>query len=109
MSASILRKAGETPEGAQVLLEGSAERALAVKLLRFGEALRAATSGYAPHKLCTYLYETAVVFSRFFEECPVLKAPSPELRASRLRLTTLTSHTLALGLSLLGIEAPEQL
>ena len=106
---SILRKAGETPEGAQVLLEASAERALAVKLLKFGEALRAATSGYAPHKLCTYLYETAVVFSRFFEECPVLKAPSPELRASRLRLTTLTSHTLALGLSLLGIEAPEQL
>jgi arginyl-tRNA synthetase len=106
---SILRKAGETPEGAQVLLEGSAERALAVKLLRFGEALKAATSGYAPHKLCMYLYETAVVFSRFFEECPVLKAPSPELRASRLRLTTLTSQTLALGLSLLGIEAPEQL
>ncbi|MEV6877547.1 arginine--tRNA ligase [Amycolatopsis sp. NPDC051128] len=106
---SILRKAGVTPEGAQVILEAPAERALALKLLRFGEALKAATSGYAPHKLCTYLYETAVVFSRFFEECPVLKAPSPALRASRLRLTTLTSRTLALGLSLLGIEAPEQL
>jgi arginyl-tRNA synthetase len=106
---SILRKAGELPEGTQVLLEEAAERALALKLLRFGEALRAATSAYAPHKLCTYLYEAAVAFSRFFEECPVLKAPSPELRASRLRLTTLTAHTLALGLSLLGIAAPGQL
>ncbi|MER6798601.1 arginine--tRNA ligase, partial [Amycolatopsis mediterranei] len=106
---SLLRKAGGLPEGTQVALEAPAERALALKLLRFGEALKAATSGYAPHKLCTYLYETAVAFSRFFEECPVLKASSPSLRASRLRLTTLTSHTLALGLSLLGIEAPDRL
>ncbi len=106
---SILRKAGEQPEGTEITLEAPAERALAVKLLRFGEALKAATNGYAPHKLCTYLYETAVVFSRFFEECPVLKASSPSRRASRLRLTTLTSHTLALGLSLLGIEAPDRL
>ncbi|SEF32952.1 arginyl-tRNA synthetase [Amycolatopsis pretoriensis] len=106
---SILRKAGGVPGGTEILLEAPAERALALKLLRFGEALKAATTAYAPHKLCTYLYETAVAFSRFFEECPVLKAPSPSLRASRLRLTRLTSHTLALGLSLLGIEAPDQL
>ncbi|MEV4054749.1 arginine--tRNA ligase [Amycolatopsis sp. NPDC049688] len=106
---SILRKAGGLPDGDDVVLEAPAERALALKLLRFGEALKAATSGYAPHKLCTYLYETAVAFSRFFEECPVLKASSPELRASRLRLTVVTSRTLALGLSLLGIEAPERL
>jgi arginyl-tRNA synthetase len=106
---SILRKAGGPPGGTQILLDAPAERALALKLLRFGEALKAATNGYAPHKLCTYLYETAVTFSRFFEECPVLKAASPELRASRLRLTTLTARTLALGLSLLGIEAPERL
>ncbi|WIV53099.1 arginine--tRNA ligase [Amycolatopsis nalaikhensis] len=106
---SILRKAGGVPDGTEIMLEAAAERALALKLLRFGEALKAATSAYAPHKLCTYLYETAVAFSQFYTECPVLKAPSPELRASRLRLTTLTSHTLALGLSLLGIEAPERL
>ncbi|WP_328646851.1 arginine--tRNA ligase [Amycolatopsis sp. NBC_00348] len=106
---SILRKAGGEPEGTRILLDEPAERALALKLLRFGEALQAATSAYAPHKLCTYLYETAVAFSRFYDDCPVLKAPTPELRASRLRLTTLTAHTLALGLSLLGIDAPDQL
>ena len=104
---SILRKA--EPAEAPILLEEPAERALALKLIRFGEAVRAATADYAPHKLCTYLYETAVAFSQFFEKCPVLKAPTPELRASRLQLTTLTSKTLALGLDLLGIEAPEQL
>jgi arginyl-tRNA synthetase len=106
---SILRKAGGEPEGTRIRLDEPAERALALKLLRFGEALQAATNAYAPHKLCTYLYETAVAFSRFYDDCPVLKAPTPELRASRLRLTTLTAHTLALGLSLLGIDAPDQL
>ncbi|SFW73931.1 arginine--tRNA ligase [Amycolatopsis australiensis] len=106
---SILRKADGVPDGTDITLDMPAERTLALKLLSFGEALKATTNGYAPHKLCTYLYETAVIFSRFFEECPVLKASSPELRASRLRLTSLTSQTLALGLSLLGIEAPERL
>ena len=106
---SILRKADEEPAEAPILLAEPAERALALKLARFGEALSTATADYAPHKLCTYLYETAVAFSQFFEHCKVLKAPSPELRASRLRLTTLTARTLALGLSLLGIDAPDQL
>ncbi|MFG1640971.1 arginine--tRNA ligase [Amycolatopsis sp. NPDC049252] len=106
---SILRKAGGEPEGTRILLDEPAERALALKLLRFGEALEAATNAYAPHKLCTHLYEAAVAFSRFYDDCPVLKAPAPELRASRLRLTTLTANTLALGLSLLGIAAPDQL
>ncbi|MFJ1765229.1 arginine--tRNA ligase [Amycolatopsis sp. NPDC088138] len=106
---SILRKAGGEPDGTRILLDEPAERALALKLLRFGEALDAATNAYAPHKLCTYLYEAAVAFSRFYDDCPVLKAPTPELRASRLRLTTLTANTLALGLSLLGIAAPDQL
>jgi arginyl-tRNA synthetase len=106
---SILRKAGGEPDGTRILLDEPAERALAVKLLRFGEALDAATTAYTPHKLCTYLYETAVAFSRFYDDCPVLKAPTPELRTSRLRLTTLAANTLALGLSLLGIAAPDQL
>jgi len=106
---SILRKAGGEPEGTRILLDEPAERALALKLLRFSEAIQVATNAYAPHKLCTYLYEAAVAFSRFYDDCPVLKAPTPELRASRLRLTTLTANTLALGLSLLGIAAPDQL
>ena len=105
---SLLAKAGTHPAG-PILLEEPAERALVLTLLRFGEAVEAATTAYAPHKLCTYLYETAVACSQFYESCPVLKAPSAELRTSRLQLTTLASRTLALGLSLLGIEAPDQL
>ncbi|MFI5610496.1 arginine--tRNA ligase [Amycolatopsis sp. NPDC051903] len=105
---SILAKAGEH-DTAPVSLGQPAERALALTLLRFGEAVRSATVTYAPHKLCTYLYDTAVTFSRFYEQCPVLSAETPHLRASRVQLATLTSRTLVLGLELLGIEAPRRL
>jgi arginyl-tRNA synthetase len=50
-----------------------------------------------------------VTFSRFYEQCPVLAAATPELRTSRVQLATLTSRTLVLGLGLLGIEAPRRL
>ncbi|MEC3981255.1 arginine--tRNA ligase [Amycolatopsis sp. H20-H5] len=106
---SLLAKADRELDGTRVRITDPAERALVLTLLRFPEAVRAATSAYAPHKLCTFLYETAVAFSRFFERCPVLSAEDAEVRASRLVLVDLTSKTLTLGLSLLGISAPDRL
>ncbi len=106
---SVLAKADQDLAGARILLGHPAERALALALARFPEAIGAATTGYLPHKLCTYLYETAVVFSRFYEQCPVLGAEGPGLRDSRLLLADLTAKTLALGLSLLGISTPGRL
>jgi arginyl-tRNA synthetase len=109
---SILRKAGSGPEHAsqaRVILSAPAERALALKLAQFGAAVQMATEHLQPHRLCTYLYETATAFSAFYETCSVLNAESAELRASRLLLSELTSRTVTVGLGLLGIEAPERL
>ena len=106
---SVLAKADQDLAGARILLGHPAERALALALIRFPEAIGAATAGYVPHKLCTYLYETAVAFSRFYEQCPVLDAEGPGVRDSRLLLAELTSKMLTLGLSLLGISTPDRL
>ncbi|MEO6089831.1 MAG: arginine--tRNA ligase [Umezawaea sp.] len=108
---SILAKAGSLPSaGAPVTLTEPAERALVVKLLGFPAAVDAAIEAYAPHKLSTYLYETASTFTTFYDSCPILKdGTSPEARASRLVLAQLTSRVLVLGLSLLGIDTPERL
>ena len=85
------------------------ERALALRLLGYEAALVEAAARYSPHRLCTYLFELATDFTAFYEHCPVLKAPSDELRTSRLALSALTARTLAHGLGLLGIDAPEQM
>ena len=92
-----------------MLVDEPQERALALRLLGYEAALREAVDRYSPHRLCTYLYELASDFTAFYEHCPVLKAPSDELRASRLALSDVTARMLAHGLGLLGIDAPEQM
>jgi arginyl-tRNA synthetase len=107
---SVVRRAGgEVPPGTPVKLETPAERALALKLAQLPTAVEATIAHLQPHRLCTYLYETAVAFSTFYERCSVLSAETEELRASRLALCELTSRVMVLGLDLLGIEAPERL
>jgi arginyl-tRNA synthetase len=85
------------------------ERALALSLLQFSEALERVAADYRPNFLTGYLFELASRYSDFFEHCPVLKAETEELRASRLRLCDLTARTLQCGLNLLGIETVERM
>jgi arginyl-tRNA synthetase len=85
-----------------------AERDLAIAILRFPEAVTAATEQLAPHRLCGYLLGLAQQFTAFYEQCPVLAAPEPT-RDERLALCDLTARSLKLGLGLLGIEAPERM
>ena len=106
-TCAIARKATDGP--GRVLLTEPAERALALAVLGFEPAVRAAAGAAEPHRLAGYLYELASAFSTFYERCPVLRAPAEEVRASRLRLVELTGRTLHTGMFLLGIEAPEQI
>jgi arginyl-tRNA synthetase len=92
-----------------VFLENDHERALAVQLLRFEEALRSAESELQPSALTSYLWDTAKVYSGFYQNCPVLKAPTPLLRESRLLLCDLTARVLQQCLALLGIRTVERM
>jgi arginyl-tRNA synthetase len=90
-------------------LGASQERALGLALLQFSEALERVVADYRPNHLTAYLFELASRYSEFFENCPVLRAESDELRASRLLLCDLTARTLEQGLGLLGIEVVERM
>jgi arginyl-tRNA synthetase len=85
-----------------------AERALILDLDGFAETLSDVVATYEPHRLCAYLHRLAQTFTTFYDQCPVLRATGPT-RATRLALCHLTGDTLHTGLSLLGIEAPDQL
>ena len=84
------------------------ERALALQLLGFPAAVEATAEAYSPAKLCTYLFDLASTFTTFYEACRVL-VDDEAVRTSRLALCDLTARVLALGLSLLGMEAPDQM
>ena len=108
---SIFRKGGveeETLNG-PLLVTHAAERALVMKLLEFAEVVAGVEIELRPHSLCSYLFETATAFSSFYDACPVLIAESDAVKQSRLFLCRMTQMTLAKGLALLGITAPQEM
>jgi len=108
-ASRILRNAAElglTVPAAVTVLDAPEEQALALLLSRFGEVVAEVGENLQPHKLCAYLYDLATAMSVFYEQCPVLKSDG-EVRASRLALCATTKKVLAVGLGLLGIEAPD--
>jgi arginyl-tRNA synthetase len=116
--ASILRKAGEARvrEALAADLRESAERfhpsarALVKRLLELPEEVREAALRRAPHRLTTYVHETAQDFSAFYRDCRVVGAAEEGGDEDvRLALCVLTKRVIARGLDLLGVEAPERM
>ena len=109
---SIFNKADVNPTSlaeAKIQLSDEKERALAIKLLQFEEAVQTVGKEGTPHVLCAYLYELAGVFSSFYEHCPILNAEDENVKLSRLKLASLTEKTLKQGLALLGIKTIEKM
>jgi len=98
-----LRRAGHG-----VLVSDPKERALALELLRFGEALEDVEADARPNVLTAWLYDLAGCYSTFYDSLSVLKAEGAE-RESRLALCDLTGRVLRRGLDLLGIGTVEKM
>jgi arginyl-tRNA synthetase len=90
-----------------ILLTCPEERALALQLLRFGEAVDDVLFDYRPHLMTGWLLETSGCLSKFYSQCSVQKAETSELKQSRLVLCDLVARGIRTGLSLLGIETAD--
>jgi arginyl-tRNA synthetase len=101
---SILSKAGTQAQLPTDLQPG--ERSLARKITEYPEAIEKAVNDLMPHHVCTYLYELAQIFNRFYEHNRVV---GDEREAARLQLVTLYADVLYDGLTLLGIAAPKRM
>ena len=91
-----------------VSLSTPQERALALEIVRFGEALEDVEIDYRPNVLTAWLYDLAGCYSTLYDALPVLKAEGEE-RTSRLALCDLTGRILRQGLELLGIGTVEKM
>ncbi len=92
-----------------ILLSEPAERALALKLCRFGESLESVASEFRPNLLTQYLYELANELTTFYGQCHVLNADDEAVKESRLRLILMAGNVIHCGLNLLGIAAVEKM
>ncbi|SES79938.1 arginine--tRNA ligase [Thorsellia anophelis] len=98
-----------TLNASPITLQAPEEIALSICLLQFEEVITAVAREGAPHIMCTYLYELAGAFSRFYEAVSIMQTEEIELRNSRLLLASLTSKTLKTGLTTLGIKTVERM
>jgi len=116
---SLLEKAGGGTDGtsggpAPLPMEGNflvatpAEKRLALQLLEFPGAVVRAAEAYKPSVLADYLFQTAQLYSSFYQSSPILKS-EPSVRAARLKLCSLFGKVLSTGLGLLGIDTPRHI
>jgi len=109
---SIFRKAELTPADLcdEIRIEHNDEKTLAIKCLQFSDVIEQVSKDAYPHLLCTYLYELASLYMRFYESCPILKTGVSDAdKQSRLQLSDTTAQVLKIGLGLLGIEVMDKM
>jgi arginyl-tRNA synthetase len=76
-------------------------------LTELPEVVELACKDRAPHKVTTWVRDLAGRFHAFYHDCYVIGDVPPELTQARLWLVEATRVGLAVGLDLLGVEAPE--
>ena len=84
------------------------EAALMKALLDFPSLVAGAAEALEPHRVATYLHETAGKVHLWYHKAHVLNEPEPITRA-RLVLARAARLVLRNGLSLLGITAPDRM
>ncbi len=99
----ILEKTGVAAMPSEVRDE---DRALIRKLGEYSEAVELAIRTLEPHHICNYLFELAQEFNRYYETNQVAGS---EYEVHRAGIVALYADTLAAGLAILGIEAPDKL
>ena len=105
---SLLEKADGIDGTGSFLVATPAEKRLALQLLEFPGAVVRAAEAYKPSVLADYLFQTAQLYSSFYQSSPILKS-EPSVRAARLRLCALFGKVLSTGLGLLGIDTPRHI
>ena len=104
---------GVTTEAADLsLLVEDREGALIRTIGEFPQIVASAADLREPHRVARYLEELAAAYHRFYDTCRVLPMGDEEagpLHAARLALSSATRQTLANGLRLIGVSAPEKM
>jgi arginyl-tRNA synthetase len=89
------------------VLERPVEAAMVRTIARYPRVIEEAAIELAPHTVATYVRECAEQFNQFYREARIIGADDSTLAETRLAIVIGAQSTLASGLALLGIDAPE--
>ena len=82
------------------------DRVLIQKLGEYVEVVSQSIRTLEPHHICNYLFELAQEFNRYYEKNKVVGS---ELEAHRASIVKNYADTIAAGLGILGIDAPDSM
>jgi arginyl-tRNA synthetase len=106
-SRSLGRATADSPVLERLAL--SQEIELLALLEAFPERIEAAALAVEPHQIAQYLRDLAAAFHAYYNAVPFMQAAEEDLIAARLALIHGIRQVLANGLTLLGVEAPENM
>ena len=94
----------------KILAAGSdSEKVLMLEASKFNQVITNAYEEKAPHKICSYIYELANAFNRFYHETKILAEEDQAKKESYLALLMLVKNILEACIDMLGFEAPERM
>lgn len=79
------------------------------ELLEFSTAVRVSAEQREPYVIVDFLKALAASFHKFYEKHRVLDEDNPTTTKARLALIRAVQETFAIGLRLLGVDAPEKM
>ncbi len=112
---SILGKAGEaglaedTSDTAVALLTSEDEWALIKQLGDYPAVIAKAAEGLNPSDVAAYVYETAKLFSKFYQNCPIVSAENKQLAGARLYLADCTLQVIKNAMKLVLVPYLEKM
>ena len=86
-----------------------AQKALTLELAKFNSVIETAYEEIAPHKICSYIYDIANAFNRFYHETKILATENEQEKAGYIALLVLTKEIFEVCIDLLAFEAPEKM
>jgi len=106
---SILRKAGNVPDAADLSYLSTEDEFQMVKLLgAFKDSIKEAVERYEPFVVIRHITEIAKAYNKFYNTHPILNAED-NVKNARLLLTKAVCTVISTGLRLVGIETPENM
>ncbi len=85
------------------------EKDLIILLEQYPTIIEQACAEHNPSVIAIYVFNLAKSFNTFYTEHSVMNAESEEKKQLRLKLSAMTAHVIASGMSLLGIKVPERM
>ena len=103
------KEVGETNKINLQLLDKEDEISLMKKLSQFPKKMEQLHESLEPRQLATYLEELAAQYHKFYGNHKVIDLENAELSHARMALCDATQIIFKIGLSILGITAPERM